>query len=300
MFFGVDPDKGFGKGGMMELEFRQGDTESAKRMLKLGRHIIVTDEFRQLKGLGVGDKLPLKTTQGVLDFTIAGVVWSPGIDVIATTMDLGRQFDQRTAASIFGTLDDARQYFGVDRIYLFAANLDYFLEKDELLKRVQQQVGSLGLLAGDVRKLKYEIQQGFLKLLTLVSTVAFCAMAVAALGVTNTIMASIRSRRWQFGVLRSIGVTRGMLLRMVLAESLLLGVIGVAHGLAAGIIMAIDAKKISGIAIGYIPPTIVPWGMISIGIGAVMMISFIASLWPAISVARQEPLSLLQAGRAAA
>ena len=56
-------------------------------------------------------------------------------------------------------------------------------------------------------------------------------MAVAALGVTNTIMASIRSRRWELGVLRSIGVTRGQLLRMVLAESALLGIVGSALGL---------------------------------------------------------------------
>ena len=50
--------------------------------------------------------------------------------------------------------------------------------------------------------------EGLQRLLLLVSTVAFAAMAVASLGVTNTIMASIRSRRWQFGILRSIGVTR--------------------------------------------------------------------------------------------
>ena len=33
-------------------------------------------------------------------------------------------------------------------------------------------------------------------------------MAVASLGVTNTILASIRTRRWQYGILRSIGLTR--------------------------------------------------------------------------------------------
>ena len=36
-----------------------------------------------------------------------------------------------------------------------------------------------------------------------------------------------------------------------------------------------------------------------IGVGVVMLISILASLWPAIHVARAEPLSLLQAGRAA-
>ncbi len=131
------------------------------------------------------------------------------------------------------------------------------------------------------------------------STVAFAAMAVASLGVTNTIMASIRTRRWQFGILRSIGVTRGQLLRLVLAEAFLIGLVGVALGLAAGAVMAVDAKALSRLTTGYAPPTAVPWGVIGIGVGIVMAISLLASLWPAITVARTEPLSLLQAGRAA-
>ena len=69
-------------------------------------------------------------------------------------------------------------------------------------------------------------------------------MAVASLGVTNTIMASIRSRRWQFGILRSIGVTRGQLLRLVLAEAMLLGLVGVRSGLAAGALMSLDAQRL--------------------------------------------------------
>ena len=64
--------------------------------------------------------------------------------------------------------------------------------------------------------------------------VAYAAMAVASLGVTNTVMAGIRTRRWQFGVLRSIGVTRSQLLRLVLSEASLLGIVACVMGLAAG------------------------------------------------------------------
>src|SRR5439155_18139553 len=54
MFIGVDPDKAL---DMMQLDFRQGNAAEATRMLKLGRHVIVTEEYHQLKGIGVGDKL---------------------------------------------------------------------------------------------------------------------------------------------------------------------------------------------------------------------------------------------------
>jgi putative ABC transport system permease protein len=243
--------------------------------------------------------MALMTRQGRKDFTICGIVWSPGIDVMVNMFDVGRMFDERTAASVFGSVSDAKKYFGKDRVYLFAANLAG-IEREELLKKAKQKLGERGWKAGDVRKIKFEIERGFHRLLMLLSTIAFAAMAVAALGVANTVMASVRSRQWQFGILRSIGVTRGQLLRLVLAEALLLGLVGCGLGLAAGFVMSLNAVGLSHYLLGFVMELTPPWGIISIGAGLVMAVSLLASLWPATHVARSEPLSLLQSGRAAA
>jgi putative ABC transport system permease protein len=285
---------------MMELDFREGTPQEAARQMKLGRHVIVTQEYQQLKHLGVGDTISLKTNKGVVDFTICGVVWSPGIDVITSTQDLNTQFERRTAASIFGSLADAREYFGVERAHLFAANLQLGIERTELLDNIKKEVKSMGMEAGDVRQIKATIQHIMTRMLLLVSTIAYASMAVAALGVANTIMASIRSRRWHFGILRSIGVTRSQLLRIVLAEAVLVGVLGIALGAAAGFQLCIDARQSWLRLVGYGPPLVVPWGAILIGVGAVMLASIAASLWPAVHVAKTEPLALLQSGRASA
>jgi putative ABC transport system permease protein len=213
--------------------------------------------------------------------------------------DMGRQFDQRTAASVFGTLKDAYNDFGVDHYYLVAANLEPGVPKEALVKRIEKRLGIGGINIGDVRQLKALIVQGFRKLLLFVSTVAIAAMAVASLGVTNTILASVRSRRWELGVLRSIGLTRWQLVRMVLAEAVLLGSVGCALGLSAGALMSVNAHGLSRIMIGYAPPPAVPWDVVGLGSAAVLLIALLASLWPALSVARAQPLSLLQAGRAA-
>jgi putative ABC transport system permease protein len=298
MFFGIDPDKAF---KLMGLDFREGTPEGAREMLKKGRHLIVTEEFRELKGLHVGDKLALKTPRhGTVEYTIAGVVWSPGMDVIVSMQDLGQQFDKRTGASVFGTLEDARQDFGVERVYLFAANLEGNVSREQLVEQVRDKVGSMGMQAYDVRQVKHAITEAFGQVLMFVSSVAFAAMAVASLGVTNTIMASIRSRRWQFGILRSVGATRGQLLRLVLAEATLLGLVGCGLGLAAGALMSLNARGFIRHTIGYIPPPDIPWNVVCIGTGIVMAIAILASLWPAASTARTEPLQLLQAGRASA
>jgi putative ABC transport system permease protein len=63
--------------------------------------------------------------------------------------------------------------------------------------------------------------------------------------------------------------------------------------------MSVNAHGLAAISIGYAPPTVIPWNVVAWGTGAIMVISLLASLWPVVSVARAEPLSLLQAGRAA-
>jgi len=266
-----------------------------------GRFLLITNEYRELKHLGVGDDFPLKnTTKQTVHYTICGVVWSPGIDVIVSLFDMGRQFDQRTASSVFGTVEDARRDFGTERIYLFAANLKPGVEREAVMKQIKTKIRVEGLRAGDVRHIKDMILKGFYRLLHLASVVAYAAMAVASLGVTNTVMAGIRTRRWQFGVLRSIGVTRSQLLRLILCEAALLGIIACIMGLSAGAIMSKDAYQLSLNQTGYNPGIAVPWVVVIAGVLIVMVISVAASLWPAILVSRTEPLQLLQAGRAAA
>lgn len=295
LYFGVDPDRAL---DMMGLDFRQGSPEEARRLLKLGGHVIVTQEYLLLKGLGVGTKLSLNTNQGKVDFTVAGVVWSPGLDVFTSTQDLGTQFDQRTVACVFGTISDAKKYFGVERVHLFGANIQGALDKATILGNLRNKLNNRGLDVGDVRQIKYAIQRVASYLLDLVSLIAYAAMVIASLGVTNTIMAGIRVRRWQLGILRSIGLTRGQLLRLILAEAIVLAIVGIVLGLIAGLQLSVDAHQLWASVVGFRPPMILPWQPIWIGIGFVAVVSIVAALWPAVSVARTEPLALLQAGRA--
>jgi putative ABC transport system permease protein len=309
MFFGVPPDRAL---SMMGLDFRDDNGRSVSRqenqrlgdravqLLKQGRWVIVTDEYRQLKGIKFGDPLVLQKADGTnVTYHVAGVVWSPGVDVMVSMFDMDRQFDQRTAASVFGSIDDAARDFGAHGAYLFAANLQDGVDKEALLKNLKHELGEMGLRAGDVRQIKQRIEDSFAQLLMMASSVALAAMGVASLGVTNAVMASVRSRRWQFGVMRSVGVTRGELLRLVLAEATLLGIVGAALGLACGLDIAISASRLAANVIGYNPPLQIPWGIAGLGAGIVIAVSLLASVWPAISVARSDPLALLQAGRSA-
>jgi putative ABC transport system permease protein len=217
--------------------------------------------------------------------------------------DMSDQFSKRTVSSVFGSNSDLIKYFGDPKrpdetpVYIVAADIQPTLQRIELIKQIKAEIHGKGLEVGDVREIKSKIQRGLYDLLDLLSTVGFAAMAVASMGVTNTLMAGVRSRRWQFGILRSIGLTGGQLVRLVLAEAILLGLIGCVLGLSAGFLMTMDATALTGVMLGYKPPLIVPWLFILLGVAAVMVMTLLASLWPAMTVAKTDTLSLLQAGR---
>jgi putative ABC transport system permease protein len=304
IFMGIDPDQAFGTAeedrGMFEADFIEGDAVTARPLLKQGRHVIVSEEYRQLKGIGVGDTIKLGSPRrGQYEYTVAGVVRAPGVDLIIRMFDIEREFEQWTAASVIGSLERAREDFGHDRYHLFAVNLAPGVEKQALERRLKARLATWGLLTADARAIKAFVEHHVREMLALMSAIAFAAIAVAALGVVNTIMASIRVRQWQFGVLRSIGLTRGQLLRFVLLEAGLLGLAASVLGVAGGLLIAFNAgglaERIIGVAIPYAPA----WPAVFIGVGITVAVALFAGLIPAVRTAFARPLHMLQSGRGA-
>jgi len=127
-------------------------------------------------------------------------------------------------------------------------------------------------------------------------------LLVTSLGVVNTIMASVRARRWELGVLRSLGITRWALARMLLAEGLLIGLVACLLSLAFGVTAGWCGTGISQYVSffgGMATPLLVPWSKLAFGFSITLALCLAAALWPAISAGRSEPLRLLQEGRAA-
>jgi putative ABC transport system permease protein len=306
ILFGLDPERAFGTGPqkappMIELEYIEGDALSATAKLKQGHAVLVSQEFQQIKHLHLGDTLKFQTPlHGEVAYTIAGVVRSAGVDVIARLFSMEREMQQWTASATVTTLDDVRRDFGAERIQLFGANVDLHGDKKQLEEAVHNRLRVWGLLSADARSIKQGIDKGFSTMIDLASVVAMTSMIVAAVGVANAIIAGIRTRRWQLGVLRSIGLTRGGLLRLVLVEALLIGAIAVVVGIGGGLLLSLDANRMAVYVVGLDSRIIVPWPTLGLGAAITLGVALVASLWPAVSVSRADTLELLKAGRAAA
>ncbi|PQO38476.1 ABC transporter permease [Blastopirellula marina] len=136
---------------------------------------------------------------------------------------------------------------------------------------------------------------GWLPLITLV---------VVSLGIVNTMAASVRARRWEFGILRAVGLRRMGLVKLVVSEAILIGLVASGLSLAFGVLTGwtclglvryVSNQWFEGVA----TPLVIPWSSLVFGYVLTFTLCFLAALWPAISSGRTEPLSLLQAGRAA-
>lgn len=122
-------------------------------------------------------------------------------------------------------------------------------------------------------------------------------LAISSFGMMGTIAASVRSRRYEFGVLRSLGVTRFGLIRLILAEALLIALAVIAISLGFGVLGGwcfVGLMKYVGVFGGFTNPLVIPVYWLSIGLAAALVFCFLAALGPAVAAGRTDPTRLLQ------
>ncbi|MEU8823258.1 ABC transporter permease [Streptomyces sp. NPDC048636] len=115
------------------------------------------------------------------------------------------------------------------------------------------------------------------------------ALLVGGVGVANTMIISVLERRFEIGLRRSIGATRGQIRFQFLTESLLLSGLG---GVA-GVLLGSGATAVY--ALGSDLPWVIPPWAVAGSFGTTLVIGCIAGLYPAIRASRLSPTLALHA-----
>jgi len=291
-FFGFDPDAFF---GMAELDWVQGNREDAVARLKQGTAVLISKEFHVAHGLKVGDAVALQTREGDVDFEVAGVVTSKGLDIAVHFFGLQGTYGEAAASTVFGTRGDARRYFDWPYSRIVLVELDPNVSDEEAIAVIRNLLP--GAVADTSRRIRRFAEQSTQGMLSVATAIAIAALVIACFGVSNLIVAEVTSRRFEYGVLRAVGGQRALFGRLVAAQTLLMALTGCVIGCAAGIEFAhIDRtfyRRLSGLV--YSVQT--PWDVLLAGSAAAIAAAMLAALPTLWRLTREHPRVLLAARR---
>ena len=137
---------------------------------------------------------------------------------------------------------------------------------------------------------------GFLQ--TALLAFAGISLFVGAFIIFNTFSITVAQRAREFALLRTLGASRGQVLRSVLGEGLVLGVLGSLIGLALGILVAAGLRALFK-AIGFELPstgTVLAARTVYVSLAVGVIVTLVSSLAPALRATRVPPVAALREG----
>jgi len=251
--------------------------------------LVLTAEAQERLGLAPGGQVELTTASGRRTFTVAG------------TLDLPAPARAALRAYGFLPLPAAQTLFGrrgrVDRADV---RLGPGIGFDEGEEAARAAVGPAVLVSRPTEALKESLGAfgGMRAVLVLNSLLT---LLVAVFFIYNTVSASVAERAREIGLLRSLGLARGGLVRLLLGEAVVLGLVGYGAGLALGLALARASLGIMVDTVGTLFLEVPPVESLSLTSGGLLAAAALAlgtavvaaalAVWPLV---RPAPLELLQ------
>ncbi|MEM2851397.1 MAG: FtsX-like permease family protein [Candidatus Bathyarchaeia archaeon] len=156
----------------------------------------------------------------------------------------------------------------------YVNNLEYV--KKRLEERLKRDGATVITRADLVEYIESEVHETFLSL----NAITDFSLIIAILGMTTIMVMNVSERRREIGIMKAQGTTNTQILKVILGEALLLGLIGYAIGVTSGLVIL---KGIT--ARGYLEfhvPFIMPYGTIKNVFFITLGICFLSALIPMI------------------
>lgn len=118
------------------------------------------------------------------------------------------------------------------------------------------------------------------------------AMVLGSVGILNTMLMAVFERTREIGILRALGWRRRRVLKLVLGEATLLGLVGALLGTLLG---ALGVRVIAAMPMGsiFISPNL-PLGVLSVGVVLGLALSVTGGFYPAVRAASLDPTEALR------
>lgn len=250
------------------FKFADEQVDPAARVAELeaGKAAFVATTLADRYGIARGDTITLETNRGRQTFRVAAVV----VDFSA----------QGNAITI--TRDALYEYFGERRVDTFTIDVQAGVDVAGVRAAIEDRYGDRENITVESSAEFRERVRGLMnQSFALLNALVAIAVFVSSLGVINTLLMNILERTREIGMLRSIGMTRRQIAKMILSESAAMGVIGGVMGLVLGLVLSRSmiqgVNQVAGYRLSYLfTPTPVIWSVI-----IALVVSQLAALYPA-------------------
>jgi putative ABC transport system permease protein len=237
--------------------------------LDTGGSAILPKSLAARLGLHVGDtlRLPVDATRD-LDLRVAAIV--------------DRSMPGSSGEAILVGWKDATQSLGVLGADAFAVR---FVPGTEERARpaLRATAKSLALESNPIERVQGAVAEALARVFGVFDALALVAVLVAALGIINTLTMGVLERVREIGLLRAIGMSRRQVMRMVVVEAGVLGVVGAALGALAGLGAGAILLQLSG-GLGHNGG--LPWLPIQIAAILGLVLPALSAIYPARAAAR--------------
>src|SRR3984885_2838518 len=167
------------------------------------------------------------------------------------------------------------------------------------IKNVEDAVKKMGFNTFSILDATRSLQQFFAVLDVFLGIFGSLALAVASIGIVNTLVMAILERRREIGIMKAIGASDGDVKRLFFAEAGAMGILGGIVGVALGwtIGQVINLGTNIYLKSQSFPPEhfwSVPWWLVAFAIVFSFFVSLAAGLYPAGRAARLDPVQALR------
>lgn len=292
-----------GKTPPLSPRFISGDRSRALEKLRSGKAVLIPDTFANATGLKPGDFLHLcNPARGGQEeaWEIAGVVSLPGWHWLTKTSGMRVRRGHFVAALAIADecllarayqLETTRFFWGDAPKGANAAEIQR--KAEEWLKTKEAASSPLVkpmakvTLSGDLGK---RVESMGDRSIQAMSILPLIALGIATLAVMNAVVASVRSRRHSFGIMRAVGLTRWGIVRLIWSEAFLIGGSAVLLSFSFALLAAWGGIEV--LAFGYFfggvtPPLNIPWEHLLSGMLLALLLCWIASLAGVLMIVRR-------------
>jgi len=167
------------------------------------------------------------------------------------------------------------------------------------VKEVQDKIKKMGFSTFSLQDASKNLNRFFLFLDLFLGIFGSLALAVASLGIVNTLVMAILERRREIGIMKALGASDIDVKKLFFVEAGSMGVLGGLTGIALGWLIG----KVINIGTNIymqrqdLPPEtfwIVPWWLVGAALGFSIMVSLLAGMYPAARAAKLDPVQALR------